>query len=387
MLTWTWPHSVDLERRVIWAFRPWTGRDRHRAAICETIGGVNSQPADSPFIRACRRQPVSHTPVWYMRQAGRSLPEYRASRAGVAMLEACSRPELITEITLQPVRRYGVDAAILFSDIVVPLRAVGVGVEIRPGVGPVIEKPVRDEADIAGLRDLEPTDVPFVSQAIGMLTAELGGTPLIGFAGGPFTLACYLIEGGPSKNFDRTRSLMYGNPELWRSLLNRLADITISFLKVQVAAGISAIQLFDSWAGVVSPQDYSRSVLPFSTRIFTAMRETGVPAIHFGVGTGELLGLLGEAGADVIGVDWRVPLDEAVYRVSPGKALQGNLDPAVLLAPWPVVEERAMDVLAKGRTAESHIFNLGHGVLPETDPGILARLTDLVHSVPAGSVS
>ncbi len=303
------------------------------------------------------------------------------------MLDACTRPELITEITLQPVRRYGVDAAILFSDIVVPLRAVGVGVEIRPGVGPVIEKPVRDAADIAGLRDLDPADVPFVSQAVGMLTAELGGTPLIGFAGGPFTLACYLIEGGPSKNFDRTRALMYGNPELWRSLLDRLADITISFLKVQVAAGVSAIQLFDSWVGLVGPQDYKRSVLPFSARIFAALRDSGVPSIHFGVGTGELLGLLGEAGADVVGVDWRVPLDEAVHRVSPGKALQGNLDPAVLLAPWPVIEERARDVLAKGRMAESHIFNLGHGVLPDTDPDMLARLTELVHSVPASSSS
>jgi uroporphyrinogen decarboxylase len=301
------------------------------------------------------------------------------------MLEACTRPELITEITLQPVRRYGVDAAIVFSDIVVPLRAVGVGVEIRPGVGPVIEKPIRGESDVAVLRDLEPTDVSFVSEAIGMLTAELGGTPLIGFAGGPFTLACYLIEGGPSKNFDKTRSLMYGNPELWRSLLDRLADITISFLKVQVAAGASAIQLFDSWVGIVSPQDYRKSVLPVSARIFAALNETGVPSIHFGVGTGELLRLLGEAGADVVGVDWRVPLDEAVYRVTPGKALQGNLDPAVLLAPWPVIEERARDVLAKGRMAESHIFNLGHGVLPDTDPDMLARLTDLVHAVPTGS--
>jgi uroporphyrinogen decarboxylase len=322
-----------------------------------------------------------------MRQAGRSLPEYRASRAGVAMLDACTRPELITEITLQPVRRYGVDAAILFSDIVVPLRAIGVGVEISPGVGPVIEKPVRDDADIAGLRDLEPTDVPFVSQAVGMLAAELGGTPLIGFAGGPFTLACYLIEGGPSKHFDRTRALMYGNPVLWRSLLDRLTDITVSFLKVQVAAGASAIQLFDSWVGIVSPQDYKLNVLPFSARIFAALRESGVPSIHFGVGTGELLGLLGEAGADVVGVDWRVPLDEAVHRVSPGKALQGNLDPAVLLAPWPVIEERARDVLAKGRMAESHIFNLGHGVLPDTEPDMLARLTELVHSVPASSSS
>ncbi len=322
-----------------------------------------------------------------MRQAGRALPEYRALRAGIPMLDACSNPEAITEITLQPVRRYGVDAAILFSDIVVPLRAIGVGVEIRPGVGPVIDKPVRSEADVAALRDLDPGDVPFISEAVGMLTAELGGTPLIGFAGGPFTLACYLIEGGPSKNFDRTRALMYGSPQLWRSLLDRLADITIAFLKIQVAAGASAVQLFDSWAGIVSPQDYERNIMPFSSRIFAALEGAGVPRIHFGVGTGELLRLLGEAGADVVGVDWRVPLDEAVYRVTPGKALQGNLDPAILLAPWPAIEERAREVLAKGRTAESHIFNLGHGVLPETDPDMLTRLTELVHSVPAGPAS
>jgi uroporphyrinogen decarboxylase len=322
-----------------------------------------------------------------MRQAGRSLPEYHATRAGMAMLEACSNPELITEITLQPVRRYGVDAAILFSDIIVPIRAAGVGIDIRPGVGPVLDKPLRDADAVAAMRDLNPDDVAFVDRAVRMLTAELGGTPLIGFAGGPFTLACYLIDGGPSKNFDRTRSLMYGNPELWQSLLGRLADITITFLKVQAEAGASAIQLFDSWAGSLSPEDYRRNVLPFSRRIFDALAPYGVPRIHFGVGTGELLGLLGEAGADVVGVDWRVPLDDAVHRVTPGKALQGNLDPAVLLAPWPVIEERARDVLARGRTAESHIFNLGHGVLPETDPDVVARLTDLVHSVPSGPAS
>ena len=327
---------------------------------------------------------MSHAPVWYMRQAGRALPEYRALRAGIAMLDALSNPETITEITLQPVRRYGVDAAILFSDIVVPLRAVGIGVDLRPGVGPVIDKPVRTEADVAALRELNAGDVPYLTQAVKLLTAELGGTPLIGFAGGPFTLACYLIEGGPSKNFDKTRALMYGNPVLWEALLGRLTQITTAFLKVQVAAGASAIQLFDSWAGVLSPQDYQRSVLPFSAGVFSALADSGVPRIHFGVGTGELLGLLGEAGADVVGVDWRVPLGEAVHRVSPGKALQGNLDPAILLAPWPVIEDRAREVLAQGRMAESHIFNLGHGVLPETDPDMLARLTDLVHAVPAG---
>jgi uroporphyrinogen decarboxylase len=346
---------------------------------------VNSQTADSVFIRACRRQPVSHAPVWYMRQAGRALPEYHATRAGIAMLDACSNPEMITEITLQPVRRYGVDAAVVFSDIIVPLRAAGVGVDIKPGVGPVLDKPFRHEDDIASLRDLDPQEVAFLGKAISMLTGELGGTPLIGFAGGPFTLACYLVDGGPSKTFDRTRSLMYSSPELWAALLGRLAAITTTFLRVQIEAGASAIQLFDSWAGLLSREDYRRFVLPFSKRIFSELAGHGVPMIHFGVGTGELLGMLGEAGADVVGVDWRVPLDEAVSRVTAGKALQGNLDPAVLLAPWPVIEERARDVLVKGRTAEAHIFNLGHGVLPETDPDMLARLTELVHSVPAGS--
>jgi uroporphyrinogen decarboxylase len=296
------------------------------------------------------------------------------------MLEACATPDLIAEITLQPVRRYGVDAAILFSDIVVPLRAVGVGVDIRPGVGPVIEQPVRLPMDVQRLRALEPPDVSFVAEAVRSLVAELGETPLIGFAGGPFTLACYLIDGGPSKSFDKTKSMMYGNPELWHALLERLTDITITFLRVQIDAGASAVQLFDSWAGTVDPDDYRQAVLPHSKRIFDALADTGVPRIHFGVGTGELLGLMGEAGAEVVGVDWRVPLDEAVRRVEPGKALQGNLDPAILLAPWEVVAQRARDVLNRGRTAEAHIFNLGHGVLPETDPDVLALLTDLVHT-------
>jgi uroporphyrinogen decarboxylase len=243
----------------------------------------------------------------------------------------------------------------------------------------VIEQPIRGEADLPRLRVLEPTDVPYITAAVSSLTAELGATPLIGFAGGPFTLASYLIEGGPSKSFDRTKSMMYGDPVLWDALLGRLTDITIAWLGVQIAAGVSAVQLFDSWAGALSPEDYRRSVLPHSKRIFDALAGTGVPGIHFGVNTGELLGLMGEAGADVVGVDWRVPLDEAARRVDPGKALQGNLDPAILLAPWEVVQRRAREVLERGRTAEGHIFNLGHGVLPQTDPGVLARLADLVH--------
>ena len=353
------------------------------ARPCEMITPVSPKLEDSVFLSACRRLPVPYTPVWFMRQAGRSLPEYRAARGNTAMVEACTKPALITELTLQPLRRYHVDAAILFSDIVVPLRAAGIGIDIRPGVGPVVEQPIRAEQDLARLRPLEPGDVGYVTEAVKTLVGELGATPLIGFAGAPFTLASYLVDGGPSKNFEKTKSLMYGNPPLWNALLGRLADITITFLRVQVDAGASAVQLFDSWAGVVSPEDYRRSVLPHSRRVFEALQESGVPRLHFGVGTGELLGMMGEAGADVIGVDWRVPLDEAVRRVEPGKALQGNLDPAILLAPWEVIERRAVQILDAGRTAEGHVFNLGHGVLPETDPDVLARLADLVHAASA----
>jgi uroporphyrinogen decarboxylase len=321
-----------------------------------------------------------------MRMAGRSLPEYKRVREGIPMLESCTRPELITEITLQPLRRYDVDAAIFYSDIVVPLRAIGVDVDIKPGVGPVVEHPVRTLADVERLRPLEPGDVPFVGEAVKSLVAELGGKPLIGFAGAPFTLASYLIEGGPSKSHDRTKALMYGNPELWHALLGRLADIAIGFLRAQVEAGASAVQLFDSWVGAVSPQDYRHAILPHTSRIFSALAALDVPRIHFGVGTGELLSLLGEAGADVVGVDWRIPLDQAARRIGVGeqvKAVQGNLDPAALLAGWDVTETRARAVLASGQQAGSHIFNLGHGVPPETDPDVLARLTDLVHEVSA----
>jgi uroporphyrinogen decarboxylase len=344
------------------------------------ITGMMSTTAKSPFLRACRRQPVPHTPVWYMRMAGRSLPEYRAARAGMSMLDACTRADVITEITLQPLRRFPVDAAVFFSDIVIPLRAVGLDIDIKPGVGPVMGQPFRGPGDLARLRPLTPADVPYVTEAVTSVVAELGDVPLIGFAGGPFTLASYLVEGGPSKNHERTKALMYGNPALWHDLLARLADITVAFLKVQVDAGASAVQLFDSWVGAIGQEDYRAAVQPHSRRVFDALADTEVPRIHFGVGTGELLGLMGEVGADVVGVDWRVNLDEAARRVPVGKALQGNLDPAILLAPWEVIERRAKQVLALGRVAEGHIFNLGHGVLPQTNPDVLARLTDLVHS-------
>ncbi|MBC3992075.1 uroporphyrinogen decarboxylase [Streptomyces sp. AC563] len=351
---------------------------------------ANSQPTsqqqtgrtaayDSAFLRACRREPVSHTPVWFMRQAGRSLPEYRKVREGTAMLESCMRPDLVTEITMQPVRRHGVDAAIYFSDIVVPLKAIGIDLDIKPGVGPVVEKPIRSRTDLERLRPLTPDDVKYVTEAMGMLVGELGTTPLIGFAGAPFTLASYLVEGGPSRNHEHTKALMYGDPELWADLLDRLADITAAFLTVQIEAGASAVQLFDSWVGALAPADYRRSVMPASAKVFDAVAGFGVPRIHFGVGTGELLPLLGEAGADVVGVDWRVPLDEARRRVGPGKALQGNLDPAVLFAPRAAVEAAADEVLAAARGLEGHVFNLGHGVLPTTDPDALTRLVAHVH--------
>jgi uroporphyrinogen decarboxylase len=357
-------------------------RDGSRAGRPAPEDGRANLPAarrDSTFLDACRRRPVPHTPVWFMRQAGRSLPEYREERGTVPIIEACAIPDLIVEITMQPVRRYAVDAAIFFSDIVVPLKAIGVDLDIKPGVGPVIADPIRDAAAIDRLRRLTADDVPYVTEAVRALTGELGDLPLIGFAGAPFTLASYLIEGGPSKNHERTKAMMYGEPELWARLLDRLADIAITYLKVQVEAGARAIQLFDSWVGAVAPADYRTSVLPYSSKIFAALEAYDVPRIHFGVGTGELLGLMGEAGADVVGVDWRVPLDDAVRRVEAGKALQGNLDPAILLAPWEVAAARAREVLTQGRTAEGHVFNLGHGVLPSTDPGVLAALADLVH--------
>jgi uroporphyrinogen decarboxylase len=340
-------------------------------------------PADSAFVRACRGLPVPHTPVWFMRQAGRSLPEYRKIRAGIGMLESCRRPDLVTEITLQPVRRHGVDAAILFSDIVVPLAAAGIDLDIVAGTGPVIADPIRTAADVDRLHPITTDDVGYVDEAVRLLVTELGPTPLIGFAGAPFTLASYLIEGGPSRTYTKTKAMMYGDPDLWNALLSRLADITLSFLRVQIAAGVSAIQLFDSWAGALSEADYRRHVQPHSAKVLTGLADAGVPRIHFGVGTAILLNPMADAGADVVGVDWRTPLDQATGQIGPAKSLQGNLDPATLFAPWPVIESETRRVLTEGRAAPGHVFNLGHGVLPETNPDVLTRLVDLVHTTSA----
>lgn len=335
--------------------------------------------AESAFLRACRRQSLPHTPVWFMRQAGRSLPEYRKVREGTTMLEACTRPDLVAEITMQPVRRYGVDAAIFFSDIVLPLKAIGVDLDIVPGVGPVVADPVRRPEQVDALGELTPDDVPYITEAIGLLTAELGATPLIGFAGAPFTLASYLIEGGPSKNHEKTKALMYSDEDLWHALMGTLANISAAYLHIQVAAGASAIQLFDSWVGALSAVDYARYVMPHSQQILTSLAETGAPRIHFGVNTGELLPLMRDAGADVVGVDFRLSLADASARVGQGVALQGNLDPAVIFCSPDAVRAQVDAVIADAGNLPGHIFNLGHGVLPTSDPDVLAAVVRQVH--------
>jgi uroporphyrinogen decarboxylase len=329
--------------------------------------------AAPPFLAACRGEAVPYTPIWFMRQAGRSLPEYRARRGPGSILDAVRDPALAAELTMQPLRRYEVDAAVLFSDIVVPL--VDFGVDVAPGTGPVVEKPFREQAD---LDRLQVSPVPYVVDAVHLLTRELR-VPLIGFAGGPFTLASYLVEGGPSQGYALTKTLMWSEPGLWEALVSRLATIALASLRDQVNAGAAAVQIFESWGGALSPADYRRHVLPALRTILDGLAPLSVPRVVFGVGAGELLSTFAEAGADVVGVDWRVPLDVARSRVGPGVAVQGNLDPTACLAPWPVLADQARAVLAVAGD-RGHVFNLGHGVLPATDPDQLARLVDLVHT-------
>ena len=337
--------------------------------------------SESAFLKAARGEPVPHTPVWYMRQAGRSLPEYLRVREGIGMLESCMNAELVVEITMQPVRRYGVDAAIFFSDIVLPLKAVGVDLDIKPGIGPVVASPVRTLADVEAIPDLTPEHVPFISEAVRGLVGELGGTPLIGFAGAPFTVASYLVEGGPSKEHAKTKAMMFGAPDVWDALMRKIAGIAAAYLEVQVEAGASAVQLFDSWAGALTPADYRAQVMPHSAAVLARAGALGVPRIHFGVGTSNLLTLMGEAGADVVGVDWRMPLADAVPLVG-DRAVQGNLDPTLVFAPTELMTSRAAEVIEAGRAAQGHIFNLGHGVIPSTDPDQLKRLTEFVQAYP-----
>ncbi len=347
----------------------------------ETHPLLNGTTADSPLIRAYRGSRPARLPVWFMRQAGRSLPEYRELRVGNAMLDACLTPELASEITLQPVRRHAVDAAIFFSDIVIPAKLAGVAVEIVPGKGPVFEHPIRTAADVAALRPIDPAALQPIREGVAATVAQLGGTPLIGFAGAPFTLASYLVEGGPSKDQQRARTLMFSDPHAWAALLNWCADVAGEFLLAQVEAGASAVQLFDSWVGSLSEVNYVRRVAPHSRRALDHLRGLDVPKVHFGVGSGELLYAMHSIGADVMGVDWRIPLDEAERRLGGGVPLQGNIDPALLDAPWSILEPHVRDVVERGRSAPSHVVNLGHGVPPETNPDVLTRIVELVHSL------
>lgn len=314
-----------------------------------------------------------------MRQAGRSLPEYRETRAGTQMLESCFDPDMVTEITLQPVRRHDVDGAVFFSDIMVPLKAAGIDLDIVPGTGPVVANPVRTAADVDSLPTLDPEALAPIGQAVRQLVAALDPqVPLIGFAGAPFTMASYLVEGGPSKDHAVAKSFMVGQPELWHRLCAWLAEVSSAFLAVQIANGARIVQLFDSWAGSLSEADYESLVAPHSRAVLESVTE--VPRIHFGVGTAELLPAMTRAGAEVIGVDWRTPLDVAARRVGGRTAVQGNLDPALLLAPWDVLSARVREVIRAGAAAPGHIFNLGHGVPPTTDAGVLTRIVELVHT-------
>ena len=342
---------------------------------------VDGRTTDAPLVRAYQGEKQSTPPVWFMRQAGRSLPEYRKLRVGTQMLEACLTPSLAAEITLQPVRRHRVDAGIFFSDIVIPLKLAGVDVEIVPGRGPVIATPIRTASDVAALRPLDPDTLAPITEAIGLIVAELGSTPLIGFAGAPYTLASYLVEGGPSKDQLRARTMMYADPHSWATLLNWCADVTGHFLRAQVEAGASAAQLFDSWVGSLSELDYVKRVAPHSKRALSALRGLDVPTVHFGVGSGEMLQAMRAVGAGAMGIDWRIPLDEASRRLGGTVPLQGNLDPALLAAPWKTLESHVRDVVKRGESAPAHVLNLGHGVPPETDPEVLTRIVELVHSL------
>ncbi len=352
--------------------------ERLDLATASTASPAPAPRPDARFLRAVRGASVDATPVWFMRQAGRALPEYRRIRERATLLEITRDPALCAEVTLQPVHRLGVDAAILFADITTPFAGLGVAFDIKEGVGPVIEHPVRTMADVEALRPFEPeAAVAPLLEAIRLIRAE-SPVPLIGFAGAPFTLACYLVEGGPSRDFIKTKRLMHAQPETWARLLDLLVDATIGYLRAQVEAGAEAVQVFDSWVGGLSPLDYERRLWPAMRRLFDGIRELGVPSIHFGVGTAGILELQASAGGDVIGLDWRISLSEGRRKVG-DRAVQGNLDPVLLLGPWDSVEESARWILAQNDRQPGHVFNLGHGVLPGTDPDHLKRLVDLVH--------
>ncbi|MFC4182221.1 uroporphyrinogen decarboxylase [Saccharococcus thermophilus] len=342
------------------------------------------KPVKDTFLRACRGEKTEYVPVWYMRQAGRSQPEYRALKEKYSLFEITHQPELCAYVTRLPVEQYDVDAAILYKDIMSPLPAIGVEVEIKGGVGPVIANPIRSLADVEKLGEIHPEDdVPYVLETIKLLTTEQLNVPLIGFAGAPFTLASYMIEGGPSKNYHKTKAFMYSEPKAWFALMDKLADMTIRYVKAQIHAGASAIQIFDSWVGAVNVEDYRTFIKPAMARIFAALREENVPLIMFGVGASHLALEWNDLPLDVIGLDWRLSIREARQK-GITKALQGNLDPAVLLAPWEVIEKRVKQILDEGMEQPGYIFNLGHGIFPDIQPATLKRLTAFIHDYTAG---
>jgi uroporphyrinogen decarboxylase len=331
------------------------------------------------FLRACRREPVDATPVWFMRQAGRYMAEYRAIREKYSLLEICSQPELAAKVTIQPVHALGVDAAILFADILLPVIPLGLGLEFSKGEGPVIGKPVRTLSDLAALRPVDAeSDLGYVMEAIRILRRELD-VPLIGFCGGPFTVASYMIEGGSSREFLKTKTMMYSAPEVWRALMDKLSKVLVDYLVAQIRAGAQAVQVFDSWVGSLSPQDYESFVLPYSQKVLTAARAENVPVIHFGTNTTTLLPLMKRAGGDVIGLDWRIPLDDGWALLGGDIAVQGNLDPALLFAPLPEIKKRVHDILRRAEGRRGHIFNLGHGILQHTPVENVKAVVDMVH--------
>ncbi len=334
------------------------------------------------FLKACRRQPVDCTPVWFMRQAGRYMAAYQALRQRYSLLDLCKTPELAAEVTLQPIQRLPVDAAIIFTDLLIPLEPMGAKLVFAPNEGPVIENPIRSASDVEALRMVDPqAELAFTLEAIRMVCRELDGkVPLIGFAGAPFTLASYLIEGSGSRHYIQTKQLMYHQPEAWHGLLDKLASVATTFLQAQVAAGAQVVQLFDSWVGCLSPDDYRRYVLPYTKQVIEGLRNAGVPVIHFGTDTAMLLDAMREAGSDVIGVDWRIPLDDAWHRIGPDVGIQGNLDPVALFAPLPEIQRRVDDILQRAGNRPGHIFNLGHGILPETPVDHVQAVVDLVHA-------
>jgi uroporphyrinogen decarboxylase len=342
-----------------------------------------NSPNQPRFLRACRRLPVDATPVWFMRQAGRYMPEYRAIRAKYSLLEIVRRPEVAAEVTLQPVRALGVDAAILFADILLPVIPLGLELEFAVGEGPVIANPVRTVGDVARLREVDPqADLGHVLEAVRLVRGELEGqVPLIGFAGAPFTLASYMIEGGASRSFVHTKLMMHAAPEAWHALMNRLAAVLSAYLLAQVQAGVQAVQLFDSWVGALSPQDYARFVQPYSHLVLSALEGAGVPVIHFGTGTATLLSHMRQAGGTVIGLDWRIPLDRGWELAGHDRAVQGNLDPVALFAPLPVLREQVSDILRRAAGRPGHIFNLGHGILPGTPVENVRAVVEMVHEM------